>query len=71
MAEAGAAFEMGRAKEQAGAMVQAITLKAKLNNLLVERKEVKACLLDKLPYETLERLRLLLEVAIKNDNLSE
>ncbi len=71
MAEAGAAFEMGRANENGGAMVAAVTLKAKLNNLLVERKEVKAGLLDKLPYETLERLRLLLEVAIKRDNLSE
>ncbi len=71
MADADEALDVGRVNENGGAMVQAVTLKAKLNNLLVERKEAKVGLLDKLPYATLERLRLLLEVAIKRDNLSE
>ena len=40
MGEAQEAFEVARDKENGGAMVAAVTLRAKLNGLLVERKEI-------------------------------
>ena len=51
MNEAHEALEVCRNKEQGGAMVQAVTLKAKLNNLLVERKEIRIGALDNLEHD--------------------
>ena len=50
MADADEAMEICRAKENGGAFVSAVTLKAKLNNLLVERKEIRIGALDNLEH---------------------
>lgn len=41
MAEAADAMDVSRSKENGGAMVAAVTLRAKLSGLLVDRKEIK------------------------------
>jgi len=40
MKEAQEAFEVSKSKENGGAMVAAVTLRSKLNGLLVEKKEI-------------------------------
>lgn len=49
MAEAAEALKVARNKENGGAMVAAITLRAKLSGLLIEKKEVRTGPLDGLP----------------------
>ncbi|MEO8544541.1 MAG: hypothetical protein ABI434_13210 [Burkholderiaceae bacterium] len=56
MAEAQEAFSVAKGKDNAGAMVQAITLRAKLNRLLIERNEVTITEVQKLDDESLDRL---------------
>lgn len=56
MIEAGDALEMARDARNAGAMVAAVTLRAKLAGLLVDRKEVRTGPLDGLPVSELEAL---------------
>lgn len=53
MAEAAEAFAVSKAKEQGGAMVAAVQLRAKLNGLLVDRSEVRTGPLDGLTHEEL------------------
>lgn len=56
MLEAKEAFEVSRAKEQGGAMVAAVQLRAKLNGLLVDKKEVRTVTLDGAALEDLKAL---------------
>lgn len=56
MAEAAEAMAVAREKENGGAMVAAVTLRAKLSGLLVDRKEVRSGPLDGLPPEDLKAL---------------
>lgn len=51
MEEAHRALKVAEGKENGGAMVAAVQLRAKLNGLLVERKEIRTGLLDDLPYD--------------------
>lgn len=53
MKEAAEAFEVSKAKENGGAMVAAVTLRAKLNGLLVDRKEIKVSSIQEMPDEAL------------------
>lgn len=55
MAEAEEAFEVAREKGNGGAMVAAATLRAKLNGLLVDRKEVRHGPLGDLPDAELDK----------------
>lgn len=55
MVEAAEAFEVSKSKENGGAMVAAVTLRAKLNGLLVDRREVTINPLQELPEEALQR----------------
>lgn len=65
MGEAALAFEMAREKENGGAMVAAVTLRAKLNGLLVEKKEIRTGgLLDDLSHEELKSLEGLLRALL-------
>lgn len=61
MAEAADAFAVSKAKEQGGAMVAAVQLRAKLNGLLVDRSEVRTGPLDDASTEVLLQLRRELE----------
>lgn len=56
MLEAEEAFKVAKAKENGGAMVAAATLRAKLNGLLVEKKEVRHGQLQDVPDEQLDAL---------------
>lgn len=53
MSEADRAIALSEFKENPGAMVNAITLRAKLNGLLVERREVKTGPMDGAPVSEL------------------
>lgn len=64
MSEASAALTLAMATDNAGAAVSAITLRAKLNNLLVEQKVVKLGILDGLSFEALTSLRMALEIKV-------
>lgn len=55
MVEAAEAFEVSRAKENGGAMVAAVTLRAKLNGLLIDRKEITINPVQELSDEALQR----------------
>ena len=55
MAEAEEAFMVARGKENGGAMVAAVTLRAKLHGLLVERKEIKVSQLSEMPTDQLDK----------------
>lgn len=48
MLEAAEAFNVSKSKENGGAMVAAVTLRAKLNGLLIERKEIKLTTVEQL-----------------------
>lgn len=56
MLEAEDALTVARNKENGGAMVAAVTLRAKLQGLLIERKEVKVTTVEQLPDEALDKL---------------
>lgn len=56
MLEAEDAFKVAKTKENGGAMVAAVTLRAKLNGLLVERSEVRTGPLDGLEHEELKQI---------------
>lgn len=56
MNEAQEAFEVSKSKEQGGAMVAAVQLRAKLNGLLIDRKVVEINAMQELPDDALERL---------------
>lgn len=56
MLEAEEAFQVAKGKENGGAMVAAATLRAKLNGLLVEKKEVRHGSLQDVPDDQLDRL---------------
>lgn len=49
MSEAAEALEVCREKQNGGAMVAAITLRAKLSGLMIEKKEIRTGPLDGLP----------------------
>lgn len=49
MKEAAEAMEVARSKENGGAMVAAVTLRAKLSGLLIEKKEIRTGPLEGLP----------------------
>lgn len=56
MLEAQEAFEVSKSTQSGGAMVAAVQLRAKLNGLLVERKEVRTGPLDGLEHDDLKEL---------------
>lgn len=56
MQEAAEAFEVAKAKDNGGAMVAAATLRAKLNGLLVDRKEVRTGPLDGMDFESVQAM---------------
>lgn len=56
MNEAQEAFEVAKVKDNGGAMVAAVTLRAKLNGLLIERKEVKLTTVEEMPDDALDKL---------------
>lgn len=56
MLEAEDAFKVSKMKENGGAMVAAVTLRAKLQGLLIERKEVRTGPLDDMPADELEAM---------------
>jgi hypothetical protein len=57
MLEAADAMAVARGKENGGAMVAAVTLRAKLAGLLIDKKEVRTGELDGLPHDELKQLR--------------
>lgn len=56
MEEAAQAFEVAKGKENGGAMVAAVALRAKLNGLLVDRSEVRTGPLDGIDHDELKKL---------------
>lgn len=56
MREADDALKVSKSKENGGAMVAAVTLRAKLSGLLVERKEVKLTTIQQLADADLDNL---------------
>lgn len=56
MLEAEEAFQVSRGKDNGGAMVAAVTLRAKLHGLLIERKEIKVTPMEKMPEDDLDKL---------------
>lgn len=56
MREAAEAFEVAKVKENGGAMVAAVTLRAKLNGLLVDKKQIVPSDIEDLTDEQLDRL---------------
>jgi hypothetical protein len=56
MAEASDALKVAKAKENGGAMVAAVQLRAKLNGLLVDKKEIRMGGIEELPDEALDKL---------------
>lgn len=63
MREAEEAFAVAKAKENGGAMVAAVQLRAKLNGLLVEKKEIRTGPLDDASTEMLLEMRRQLELS--------
>jgi len=63
MREAEEAFAVARAKENGGAMVAAVQLRARLNGLLVEKKEIRTGPLDDASTEMLLEMRRQLELS--------
>jgi phage terminase small subunit len=57
MKEAEEAFEVAKLKQNGGAMTAAATLRAKLNGLLVEKREIRTGPLDDLGRDELKQLR--------------
>lgn len=57
MAEAADAMEVAREKGNGGAMVAAVTLRAKLSGLLIDKKEIRTGELDGLPHDELKHIR--------------
>lgn len=51
MSEAAEAFQVSKTNGQGGAMVAAVQLRAKLNGLLVDKKEIRTGDLDEIPHE--------------------
>lgn len=56
MREAEDAFKVSRIKENGGAMVAAVTLRAKLNGLLIDRKEVRTGTLENMADDMLDKV---------------
>lgn len=56
MAEAQEAFQVGKKTNSGNAMVAAVVLRAKLNGLMIERKEVTITEVQKLDDDALDRL---------------
>ena len=56
MGEAQEAFSVARGKDNAAAMVAAVALRAKLNGLLIECKEITLTEVQRLDDETLDKL---------------
>ena len=56
MDEAREAFDVAKGKENGGAMVAAVALRAKLNGLLIDRSEVKTGPLDNLEHDEIRAL---------------
>lgn len=65
MAEAERALKIAEKKENGGAMVAAVTLRAKLNALLVDRSEVRTGKLDDVPAGELEAIDAAIDVIRK------
>ena len=57
MAEAAEALSVAREKSNGGAMVAAVTLRAKLSGLLIDKKEIRTGELDGLGHDELKQLR--------------
>jgi hypothetical protein len=55
MEEAAEAFLVSKSKENGGAMVAAVTLRAKLNGLLIDRKEITMSPMQELSEDALQR----------------
>lgn len=55
MEEAEQAFSVAKSKENGGAMVAAVTLRAKLNGLLVDKKEIRTGVIEEMSEEALNR----------------
>lgn len=55
MMEAAEAFEVSKSKENGGAMVAAVTLRAKLNGLLIDRKEITVHPIQEMSEDALQR----------------
>jgi phage terminase small subunit len=56
MLEAEEAMKVAKIKENGGAMVAAVQLRAKLNGLLVDRKEVRTGPLESMPDDALDKV---------------
>ena len=56
LTQAEEAFQVSKTKENGGAMAAAVTLKAKLRGLLIERKEIRTGPLDTLEHDDLKQL---------------
>jgi len=54
MAEAGDALQMAAKNENPAAMVAATTLRARLNGLLVDKKEIRTAAIEEMPDEALD-----------------
>jgi len=67
MADAREAYTFAKQTNNAGAMVSAATLMAKLNGRLVERREVRSGPLDQIPTDDLAILRAALEQSTRQD----
>ena len=65
MLEAADAFAVSKAKEQGGAMVAAVQLRAKLNGLLIDRAEIKHSPVENAATDVLVQMRRDLEAAAK------
>ena len=63
MREAEEAFAVARARENGGAMVAAVQLRARLNGLLVEKREIRTGPLDDASTEMLLEMRRQLELS--------
>lgn len=55
MNEADEAYRISKGKENGGAMIAAVTLRAKLNGLLVDKKEIKHSRLETMSEEELDK----------------
>lgn len=68
MNEAAEAFSVAKEKENGGAMVAAVQLRARLNGLLVDRKEIRTgALLEEADTETLLEMRRQIEARKRGD----
>jgi phage terminase small subunit len=57
MAEAAEAMELSRETRQSGAFVAAVSLRAKLSGLMIDKKEIRTGELDGLGHDELKQLR--------------